>query len=337
MILVLKHNCCAEEIGIVTAKADALDLHYELVDGGPRKLLVLRGEDDSFDAQDFLKIPCVERIIPLDRGAGLVSRDLHAEPTVVHIGDIPIGGGNAVVIAGPCAVESAEQTLAIAEAIQKAGAKVFRAGAYKPRTSPYSFQGLGERGLKILADVRTETGLKIITEAMDAESLELVAGFADIVQIGSRNMQNYPLLQLAGRLGKPILLKRGMAATIEEWLMAAEYILNQGQDQVILCERGVRTFSDHSRFTLDLGAIPAVKELSHLPVIVDPSHATGNRSRVPAMARAALAAGADGVMIEVHDRPDDALSDGLQSLDPPAFSQLMRELARIAEALDLKI
>jgi 3-deoxy-7-phosphoheptulonate synthase len=337
MILVLKNNCRAEEIGVVTAKADALELRHELVDGGARKLLILRRGNDTFDAQEFLKIPCVERIIPLDRGAGLVSRDVRREPTVVRVGDVLIGGGQAVVIAGPCAVESPEQTLAIAEVVRKGGAKIFRAGAFKPRTSPYSFQGLGERGLKILADVRSETGLKVVTEAMDSDSLEQVAEYADIIQIGSRNMQNYALLQQAGRCGKPILLKRGMAATIEEWLMAAEYILNEGQDQVILCERGVRTFNDHSRFTLDLGAVPAVREFSHLPVIVDPSHGTGNRSRVPAMARAALAAGADGVMIEVHDRPEDALSDGLQSLDPAGFYQLMGELRRLAEALGFNI
>jgi 3-deoxy-7-phosphoheptulonate synthase len=337
MILVLKNNCRAEEIGVVTAKADALELRHELVDGGARKLLILRRGNDTFDAQEFLKIPCVERIIPLDRGAGLVSRDVRREPTVVRVGDVLIGGGQAVVIAGPCAVESPEQTLAIAEVVRKGGAKIFRAGAFKPRTSPYSFQGLGERGLKILADVRSETGLKVVTEAMDSDSLEQVAEYADIIQIGSRNMQNYALLQQAGRCGKPILLKRGMAATIEEWLMAAEYILNEGQDQVILCERGVRTFNDHSRFTLDLGAVPAVREFSHLPVIVDPSHGTGNRSRVPAMTRAALAAGADGVMIEVHDRPEDALSDGLQSLDPAGFYQLMGELRRLAEALGFNI
>ncbi len=337
MILVLKNNCGAEEVGLVKEKAEELNLQAEIINGGSRKLLLLRGGGYSFDAREFLTLPCVERVVPLDRGAGLVSRETSSQPTVVRIDELRIGNGDVVVIAGPCAVESPEQALAIAEAVAKGGAKIFRAGAYKPRTSPYSFQGLGEKGLKILADVRSVTGLKIVTEAMDEASLDLVAHYADIIQIGSRNMQNYPLLQRAGRLGKPILLKRGMAATIEEWLMAAEYILNEGQDRVILCERGVRTFSDHSRFTLDLGVVPAVKELSHLPVIVDPSHGTGYRGRVPAMARAALAAGADGVMIEVHDQPDDALSDGAQSLDPPGFVNLMRELYRLAEALEIRI
>ncbi|HUX08679.1 MAG TPA: 3-deoxy-7-phosphoheptulonate synthase [Acidobacteriota bacterium] len=337
MILVLKNNCGAEEIGLVKGKAEELNLQAEIINGGSRTLLLLRGGDYSFDAREFLTLPCVERVVQLDRGAGLVSRETTPQPTVIRIDELSIGGGDVVVIAGPCAVESPEQTLAIAEVVRKGGAKIFRAGAFKPRTSPYSFQGLGEQGLKILADVRSETGLKIVTEAMDEASLGLVEKYADIIQIGSRNMQNYSLLQVAGRTGKPILLKRGMAATIDEWLMAAEYILNEGQDQVILCERGVRTFSDHSRFTLDLGAVPAVKELSHLPVIVDPSHGTGYRGRVPAMARAAIAAGADGLMIEVHNHPDEALSDGVQSLDPVGFTNLMHELRRLAEALEIRI
>ena len=282
-------------------------------------------------------MPCVERIVPLDRGEGLVRGADGSRRMAVDVGGVRIGAGEAVVIAGPCAVESHDQTFAVAQAVRDAGAKIFRAGAFKPRTSPYSFQGLGEKGLKILDDVRRETGLKVVSEAMDADDLELVAEYADMIQIGSRNMQNYTLLRRAGRMGVPILLKRGMAATLDEWLMAAEYILNEGQDKVVLCERGVRTFSDHSRFTLDLGAVPAVRELSHLPVIVDPSHGTGSRERVPAMARAALAAGADGLMIEVHDQPDDALSDGPQSLDLAGFAELMDSLRRLAAALDVNI
>jgi len=337
MIVVMKRNCGEGELTAVKEKAEALNLCPELLDSGSRKIILLRCPEGSNEAQALLSMPCVERVLPLDRDKGLVGGKRPPAPAVVEVGEVRFGGGNAVVIAGPCAVESPEQALEIARVVRDNGAKMFRAGAFKPRTSPYSFQGLGEPGLKILDEVRKETGLKIVTEAMDSESLEMVAGHADMIQIGSRNMQNYSLLRRAGRLEVPILLKRGMAATLEEWLMAAEYILNEGNERVVLCERGVRTFSDHSRFTLDLGAVPAVRELSHLPIIVDPSHGTGYRSRVPAMARASLAAGADGVMLEVHNRPDDALSDGPQSLDPQGFSELMRDLKRLAEALRIRL
>jgi 3-deoxy-7-phosphoheptulonate synthase len=337
MIVLMEAESGREALAAVLHKAEEMGLHAEIVEQGPQCAIVIKGAESLNDRKVFQQMPGVARIIALKPIAGLVGKSDGVKQTVVRVGEAEIGGGSVAVIAGPCAVESMDQAMAVAETVAKSGVKIFRAGAFKPRTSPYSFQGLGEEGLRILVHVRDETGLRIVTEALDRESLGLVAQYADMVQIGSRNMQNYQLLRAAGRLKKPVLLKRGMAATLEEWLMAAEYILAEGNSQVVLCERGVRTFSDHSRFTIDLGVIPAVRELSHLPVIVDPSHGTGISSRVPAMARAAVAAGADGVMLEVHPRPEAAFSDGSQSLDPGAFVSLMDELHRIANALGLRL
>jgi len=262
-----------------------------------------------------------------------VNRKSKAELTIVDVSGIRIGSPQVVIIAGPCSVETQEQIMETATAVKSAGAVILRGGAFKPRSSPYNFQGLGEEGLKFLEEARTKTGLPVVTEVMDTRLVELVAGYADILQIGSRNMQNYPLLKEVGRLRKPILLKRGMMATIEEFLLAAEYILNQGNEQVILCERGIRTFETSTRNTLDLNAVPMLKHLSHLPVIVDPSHGTGHRWMVPAMAKAAIAAGADGLIMEVHYKPEEALCDGQQSLSPDEFIRLMADLKKIAQAV----
>jgi 3-deoxy-7-phosphoheptulonate synthase len=271
-------------------------------------------------------LPGVAKAIPISSPYKLVSRELHPSSSVIKIGDVAIGGDRLVVIAGPCGVEDRERTLDIARAVRKSGAVLFRGGAFKPRTSPYSFQGLGEEGLKILSEVREETGLGVVTEMTSINQADLMMKYVDLIQIGARNMQNFELLKCVGRIGKPVLLKRGLASTIEEWLMSAEYILSEGNDQVILCERGIRTFEPYTRNTLDLTAVPIIKKLTHLPIIVDPSHATGLRDKVSPMARASVAAGADGLIIEVHTEPELALSDGPQSLYPDQFEQLMRDL-----------
>ncbi len=263
-----------------------------------------------------------------------VSRKTKPETTIVKINGVEVGGSEVVIIAGPCAVESEEQLFETARAVKKAGAKLLRGGAFKPRSSPYSFQGLGEEGLKLLSSISKETGLPVVTEVMDTRQMDLVAGYADMIQIGSRNMHNYPLLKEAGMCGKPVLLKRGMMATIEEFLLAAEYILHHGNNQIILCERGIRTFETSTRNTLDLSAVPMLKRLCHLPVIVDPSHGTGLRWMVPAMTKASVAAGADGLIIEVHYNPEKALCDGHQSLSLDEFTQLMADLDRLSKAID---
>jgi 3-deoxy-7-phosphoheptulonate synthase len=278
----------------------------------------------------YESLPGVEKAVPISKPYKLVSRELHPEASTIKVGDVAVGGGRLVVIAGPCGVEDRKTTLDIARVVRKHGAVLFRGGAFKPRTSPYAFQGLGEGGLKILREVREETGLGIVSEMTSPSQADLMMKYVDIVQIGARNMQNFELLKSVGRIGKPVLLKRGLSATIEEWLMSAEYILSEGNDQVILCERGIRTFERYTRNTLDLTAVPVVKKLTHLPIIVDPSHATGIREKVSPMARAAIAAGADGLIIEVHTDPDKALSDGPQSLYPEQFEQLMRDLYVIA-------
>ncbi len=277
----------------------------------------------------------VAEVIKVSKPYKLVSRDVKEEDTVIRFAgtDATIGGRDLAVMAGPCSIESHEQAFAVAEQVAKAGAQFFRGGAYKPRTSPYAFQGMGEEGLKIMAEIRQAFGLRIVTEAMDNESLELVEKYADVIQIGARNMQNYSLLKKVGKTRKPVLLKRGMSATLEELLMAAEYVMSEGNYEVILCERGVRTFADHTRNTLDLSIVPAVQRLSHLPIIVDPSHGTGKRNKVIPMARAAVAAGCDGLIIEVHHAPDKALSDGAQSIYPEQFVQLMEESRQIARVL----
>jgi 3-deoxy-7-phosphoheptulonate synthase len=282
------------------------------------------------DAEYFEALPGVAKAIPISKPYKLVSRELHPSPSVIQVGDVAIGGDRLVVIAGPCGVEDRKRTLEIARTVRKYGAVLFRGGAFKPRTSPYSFQGLGEEGLKILKEVKEETGLGVVTEMTSPSQADLMMKYVDIVQIGARNMQNFELLKCVGRIGKPVLLKRGLSATIEEWLMSAEYILSEGNDQVILCERGIRTFERYTRNTLDLTAVPVIKKLTHLPIIVDPSHATGIRDKVSPMARASIAAGADGLIIEVHTDPDHALSDGPQSLYPEQFEQLMRDLYVIA-------
>jgi 3-deoxy-7-phosphoheptulonate synthase len=285
------------------------------------------------DRPVFESLPGVLEVIPVTHGYKLVSREVKPEDTVVEVGDVRIGGDDLVIAAGPCAVESLEQVLTVARAVRKGGARLLRGGAFKPRTSPYSFQGLGEEGLKILAAAREETGLGVVTEVVDPEGVDLVERYADVIQIGARNMQNFSLLKRCGKARKPVLLKRGLAATLEEFLMSAEYIAAEGNYEVILCERGVRTFSDFSRNTLDLAVVPAVKTRSHLPILVDPSHGTGRRDKVRAMSRGAIAVGADGLLVEVHHDPDTALSDGPQSITPEMFGELMGELRQIAPVI----
>ncbi len=291
------------------------------------------GRDDAF----FKSLPGVVKTIPISTAFKLVSRQLHPDNSVVAVGTVTIGAEQAMAVAGPCAIESREQALTIARRVKQYGASLFRGGAFKPRTSPYSFQGLGEEGLKILAEVRETVGLPVVTEMTSTIQADMMMKYVDAVQIGARNMQNFELLKCVGRMGKPVVLKRGLSSTIEEWLMSAEYILSEGNNNVILCERGIRTFEPYTRNTLDLSAIPVLKKLTHLPVLVDPSHATGIRAKVSPMARAAIAAGADGVMVEVHHQPEKALSDGAQSLYPKQFGQLMRDLYVIAPVVDKQI
>ena len=305
--------------------------------GALRTAIGITGNKGALDLGVLESLPGVIECIPVSKPYKLVSRDTKAEDTVVTIatpaGDVLVGGGNIAMVAGPCAVETEEQCFAIAERVAPSGVKLFRGGAYKPRTSPYSFQGHGEDGLKILANVRKKFGFGIITEAVDNESLDLVEEYADVIQIGARNMQNFSLLKRAGRAKKPVLLKRGMSATLDEFLMAAEYILSEGNYRVMLCERGVRTFSDFSRNTLDLAVVPAVQRRSHLPIMVDPSHGTGKRAKVLPLSRAAVAVGADGLLVEVHHEPDKAWSDGVQSILPEEFAELMSEVRQIAAVL----
>ena len=305
---------------------------------GPYKAKELLFLGDLIDTETALSLGLVNRVVPdeqlTEETYKLASRQFRPEGTIVTLaGGVAIGGEQVVVMAGPCGIESREQAFAIAERVARAGAQFFRGGAYKPRTSPYSFQGLGEDGLKIMAEIRDRFGLLIVTEAVDYESLDLVDQYADMIQIGARNMQNFSLLKRAGRARKPVLLKRGISATLEEFLMAAEYIMSEGNYNIVLCERGVRTFADHTRNTLDLSVVPAVQRLSHLPIIVDPSHGTGKRNKVTPLSRAAVAVGADGLIIEVHHDPDRALSDGMQSLYPDQFDVLMAEVRQIAAVL----
>jgi len=330
MLIVMEQNASHDQIENVIATIRELGFTPVPIPGSQRTAIGILGNAGPLDPAQFLALDGVKEAIRVSKPYKLVSREVKPENTVIAVGDRCIGGTEPAIIAGPCAVESLDQCLKIAHAVKKAGAQFFRAGAFKPRTSPYSFQGLGTPGLEILAQVRQETGLAIVTEAVDHEVLEQVEEVADIVQIGARNMQNFSLLRRAGRSTKPVLLKRGMSATIEEFLMAAEYIAAAGNHRIILCERGVRTFADHSRNTLDLSAVPAVKNLSHLPIIVDPSHAAGKREQVIPLARAAIAVGADGIMVEVHHDPKHALSDGPQSLFPEQFEQLMHQLRALA-------
>jgi 3-deoxy-7-phosphoheptulonate synthase len=299
------------------------------IPGAQRTAVCIIGNKGEVDDSKLLALDGVKETIRVTKPYKLVSRETHQESTTITIGSVTIGGGKPVIMAGPCAVESEEQALTIARLVKESGAQIFRGGAFKPRTSPYSFQGLGRKGLKILEKVREETGLLIVTEATDHSNIGVVEESTDIIQIGARNMQNYSLLRRAGHTSKPILLKRGFAATIEELLMSAEYIMSEGNNRIILCERGIRTFADNMRNTLDLSAIPSIKEASHLPIVVDPSHAAGMRDYVIPLSKGAIAVGADGLLVEVHHDPAHALSDGMQSLYPEQFRQLMDEVKRL--------
>ena len=330
----MKSHATDEEIAGVCRKIEAMGFKAHPIPGSTRTAIGITGNQGQVEAAAFESLPGVGECVPVSKPYKLVGRELKEDTTVIDLGDgVRIGGRELTIIAGPCAVETREQTRAIAKEVSAAGARLFRGGAYKPRTSPYSFQGLAEEGLKILADVRKEFGLKIVTEAIDVESVELVERYSDVIQIGARNMQNFSLLKRAGRSQKPVLLKRGISATLDELLMAAEYILSEGNYNVVLCERGIRTFADHTRNTLDLSVIPAVQRLSHLPILVDPSHGTGRREKVIPLSRAAIAVGADGLMIEVHNHPEEALSDGNQSIEPSEFQQLINEVSQIAHVL----
>jgi 3-deoxy-7-phosphoheptulonate synthase len=333
LLVVMRQDATREEISGVEAAIEARGYKAHAIPGAHRTAIGITGNKDALDAPVFESLPGVLEVIPVSHAYKLVSREVKPDDTVVDVGGVKIGGHALAVVAGPCAVESLDQVLTVARAVKTAGAHALRGGAFKPRTSPYSFQGLGEEGLKILAAAREETGLPVITEAVDLEGVDLVERYADAIQIGARNMQNFSLLKRAGKSRKPVVLKRGMSATLEEFLMSAEYILSEGNYQVVLCERGVRTFSDFSRNTLDLAVVPAVKKISHLPIFVDPSHGTGRRDKVAPLSRAAAAVGADGLMIEVHHDPDRALSDGPQSITPAMFEALVRDLKQIAPVL----
>jgi 3-deoxy-7-phosphoheptulonate synthase len=330
MIVVMNPGAKEQEVARITDKLKKMGYGVHLSTGENRTVIGVIGQRREEVAQAMEAMPEVEKVVFISRPFKLAGREFHPENTVIKIGDLTIGDTELVIMAGPCAIEDEEQLIQAAAAVKKAGARILRAGAFKPRTSPYSFQGLEQQGLHFLNRVREKTGLLIVTEVMDQFTVEEVAECADIVQVGARNMQNYYLLRELGRIRKPVLLKRGLSATIEEWLMAAEYILSGGNYDVILCERGIRTFEPYTRNTLDLSAVPMVKQLSHLPVIVDPSHGTGLSALVPAMSKAALAAGADGLMIEVHPNPQEALSDGPQSLTPDQFQVLIKELKGVA-------
>jgi 3-deoxy-7-phosphoheptulonate synthase len=338
MLIVMRHGAPQEDVDRVVAAIEEMGYQARPMPGRQRTTVGLVGNDGRVDGSRLAALPGVHEIIHVTKPYKQVSREWQAEPTVIRLpGGLAVGGDDVVVMAGPCSVESERQILDAARLVREAGATVLRAGAFKPRSSPYSFQGLGRKGLELLAKAREETGLLIVTEAMDAEGLEQVVEVADIVQIGARNMQNYSLLKQAGRAGKPVLLKRGLSATIQELLLSAEYILAEGNRQVILCERGVRGFDTATRNLFDLSAIPVVHGLSHLPILADPSHGTGHRDMVIPMARAAVAAGADGLLVEVHPTPERALSDGAQSLYPEQFERLMREIRSIVEAIGRRV
>lgn len=332
MLVVMKSHATEQQIAAVCAQIERLGLRPHPLPGAQRTAIGITGNRGEVDQSSLQELPGVADVIRVSKPYKLVSRDVKEENTVIRFPgtDITVGGRDLMMVAGPCSVESREQAFATADAVAAAGARFFRGGAYKPRTSPYAFQGLGEEALVILAEIRQRTGMRIVTEAIDHDALELVADYADVIQIGARNMQNYSLLRAAGRKRKPVLLKRGMSATLEELFMAAEYIMSEGNYEVILCERGIRTFADHTRNTLDLSVVPAAQQLSHLPIVVDPSHGTGKRDKVLSMARAAVACGADGLIVEVHHQPEKALSDGAQSIYPDQFAQLMNEAEQIA-------
>jgi 3-deoxy-7-phosphoheptulonate synthase len=329
MLIVMNTGASGDEIANVIRVIETLGLRAHAMPGATRTAIGVTGNKGAVDLSHFENLPGVAEAIRVTKPYKLITLDLRPDRTVVDVGGAKIGNGSLAIIAGPCAVESRQQAFATAESVARSGAKFFRGGAFKPRTSPYSFSGLGEEALKILGEIRQEFGLKIVSEALDSETVDLVEKHADMIQIGARNMQNFTLLKRVGRSQLPVLLKRGMAATLEEWLLAAEYIMTEGNYQIVLCERGVRTFAQHTRNTLDLAAVPAVRRISHLPVIVDAAHGTGRSYMVTPLARAAVAVGADGVMVEVHSRPDEALSDGAQALTLSEYEQMTRELDAI--------
>lgn len=333
MLVVMDKKATAAQIETVVAAAEDRGYQARTIPGGERVAIGILYNKGAVDASLFMGFAGVKDVIPVTRPYKLVSREFQPDDTVIRIGDVTVGKGHLCIIAGPCAIESETQALTIAKLVKDGGAQLFRGGAFKPRTSPYSFQGLGEEGLKILKKVREATGMPVVTEVMDFETFDLVESYTDVIQIGARNMQNFSLLRRAGNARKPILLKRGLAATIDEWLMAAEYILERGNSQVILCERGVRTFVHHSRNTLDLSAVPYVRKESHLPVFVDPSHAAGRRDQVVPLSLAAVSVESQGLMVEVHHEPEKALSDGAQSLYPEQFAHLCRRVHRIFDLL----
>jgi 3-deoxy-7-phosphoheptulonate synthase len=333
VLIVMLAQATQDDVDRVRRKIEALGFRPHVIPGAQKTAIGVTGNPGPIDPLEFEGLPGVAEAVRISKPYKLVSRDAKADNTVVYVKGVPVGGPNLAFCGGPCSVESREQILESAVAVKKAGAQLLRGGAYKPRTSPYAFQGLREEGLKLLAEAGEATGLGVVTEAIDVETFDLVEHYTDCVQIGARNMQNYSLLRRAGRSRKPVLLKRGISATLEEFLMAAEYILSEGNYQVILCERGVRTFADHTRNTLDLSVVPAVQSRSHLPIIVDPSHGTGKRDNVYPMALAAIAAGASGLIVEVHPRPDEALSDGYQTLYPAQFAEVVRDGTAIGDLL----
>jgi 3-deoxy-7-phosphoheptulonate synthase len=333
MLIVMNANAAQGEIDRVVGVVESLGCRAHVMQSASRTAVGVTGSDQAIDTGPFANLPGVAEAIRVTKPYKLTALDARPERTIVDVGGAKIGGGSLAIVAGPCAVENRDQAFTVAEAVRHSGAQFFRGGAFKPRTSPYSFPGLGEEGLKILAEVREKFGLKVVTEALDESTVDLVEKYADMIQIGSRNMQNFTLLRRAGRSRLPVLLKRGMAATLEEWLLAAEYIMAEGNYQIVLCERGVRTFAQHARNTLDLAAIPAVRRISHLPVIVDAAHGTGRSYMVAPLARAGIAAGADGVMIEVHPRPEVALSDGEQTLTLDEYERMVKQLRAIHEVI----
>ncbi|MCU7495719.1 MAG: 3-deoxy-7-phosphoheptulonate synthase [Ignavibacteria bacterium] len=336
MILFLKLDASEKDVEKVKEKVASLGCTPHLIYGTEKLAIALTGPTTSLDEEEFLLLDSVQEVLRISKKYKLVSREAKNEDSIIKIDGLEIGGDNLTVIAGPCSIESRQQLFDIAGSLKEMGIRLFRAGAYKPRTSPYAFQGLKEKGLEYLADIKKELGMLIVTEAKDTETLGLVAEVSDIVQIGARNMQNFSLLEKAGCIEKPVLLKRGLSASIEDLLMSAEYILAQGNFDVILCERGIRTFETYTRNTLDLNAVPVIKKLSHLPVFVDPSHGIGIWDKVPAMSMGAVACGADGLIIEVHNKPNEALSDGFQSLTPKNFEKVLSKLSQLAPIVDKK-
>ncbi len=337
MIIVMKAGASMKETSHILKVIEGHGLKPHLSKGDETTIIGVIGDERKIDGANFSTLPGVERVIPILKPFKLASRDFQMKDTVVKVGNVTIGGGHFTIMAGPCAVESLEQVIETAQRVKKAGAVILRGGAFKPRTSPYAFQGLGKKGLEILAEARKQTGLPIVTEVMSVEDVPLVAEYADVLQIGARNMQNFNLLDACGRQPKPVLLKRGMMSTIEELLLSAEYILSRGNRNVILCERGIRTFEKYTRNTFDISAVPVVKKLSHLPIVMDPSHAAGVRDYVGALAKASVAVGADGMIVEVHPHPEKALCDGQESLTPAEFETLIKEIRPIAKAVGLTL